>query len=290
MSRVRHLAPTLLIFIFFQFINPSNAIAVNYEVIGTEAKWEWQGISDRINELTIYERNADGTYSYIDTDGFDGFGRVQIGGTIFNTSGSIPTDGNKNYTDSDHPGDTVNYQFQDNWWQISVSLDSAADIRIDGNLGSDSGTTWVTIDGMLFSYQRGSEAVSNDPIFYWSRIPSTYADGNDQPVWSATGATSLVLKLHAYAHRADNTVDRADYMEKLALFASENINRTDIFDYRTWSPVPAVTPAPAPVYVRQSSNLSFAQSLYASDTLSDPDGELRKTVDQIMNKYGKLIE
>jgi hypothetical protein len=42
--------------------------------------------------------------------------------------------------------------------------------------------------------------------------------------------------------------------------------------------------------VRQSSNLTFAQSLYASDTLSDPDGELRKTVDQIMNKYGSLIK
>ena len=52
----------------------------------------------------------------------------------------------------------------------------------------------------------------------------------------------------------------------------------------TWSP------APAPVYVRQNSNLTFAQSLYASDTLSDPDGELRKTVDQIMAKYGSLIK
>ena len=42
--------------------------------------------------------------------------------------------------------------------------------------------------------------------------------------------------------------------------------------------------------VRQTSNLTFAQSLYASDTLSDEDGELRKTVDQIMNKYGSLIK
>lgn len=56
----------------------------------------------------------------------------------------------------------------------------------------------------------------------------------------------------------------------------------------TWSPAPA--PAPAPEYVRQTSNLTFAQSLYASDTLSDPDGELRKTVDQIMAKYGSLIK
>jgi hypothetical protein len=42
--------------------------------------------------------------------------------------------------------------------------------------------------------------------------------------------------------------------------------------------------------VRRSSNLTFAQSLYGSDTLSDEDGELRKTVDQIMNKYGSLIK
>ena len=53
----------------------------------------------------------------------------------------------------------------------------------------------------------------------------------------------------------------------------------------TWNGV-----STAPVNVRQSSNLTFAQSLYASDTLSDPDGELRKTVDQIMAKYGSLIK
>jgi hypothetical protein len=42
--------------------------------------------------------------------------------------------------------------------------------------------------------------------------------------------------------------------------------------------------------VRQTNNLSFAQSLHGSDTLSDEDGELRKTVDQIMSKYGSLIK
>jgi hypothetical protein len=55
----------------------------------------------------------------------------------------------------------------------------------------------------------------------------------------------------------------------------------------TWN---GVSTTPAPVYVRQTSNLTFAQSLYASDTLSDEDGELRKTVDQIMAKYGSLIK
>ena len=53
----------------------------------------------------------------------------------------------------------------------------------------------------------------------------------------------------------------------------------------TWN---GLTPAPA--NVRQTSNLTFAQSLYASDTLSDPDGQLRATLDQVMNKYGSLIK
>jgi hypothetical protein len=53
----------------------------------------------------------------------------------------------------------------------------------------------------------------------------------------------------------------------------------------TWNSV-STTPAS----IRTSTNLTFKESLYASDTLSDPDGELRKTVDQIMNKYGSLIK
>jgi hypothetical protein len=39
--------------------------------------------------------------------------------------------------------------------------------------------------------------------------------------------------------------------------------------------------------VRQSSNLSFAQSMYGSDTLSDPDGQLRALLDYIFSVYGQ---
>ena len=41
---------------------------------------------------------------------------------------------------------------------------------------------------------------------------------------------------------------------------------------------------------RKSSNLTFKESLYDSDKLSDPDGQLRKTVDAIDAKYGYLIK
>ena len=43
------------------------------------------------------------------------------------------------------------------------------------------------------------------------------------------------------------------------------------------------------VTTRQSHNLSFSKSLFGSDTLSDPDGQLRKTVDSINKQWGSLI-
>ena len=54
----------------------------------------------------------------------------------------------------------------------------------------------------------------------------------------------------------------------------------------TWSPAPA----PAMTYVRKSSNLQFNEAIYESDKLSDPDGQLRKIVDDIDAKYGNLIK
>ena len=44
------------------------------------------------------------------------------------------------------------------------------------------------------------------------------------------------------------------------------------------------------VMTRQSHNLSFSKSLFGSDTLSDPDGQLRKTVDSINKQWGSLIK
>jgi hypothetical protein len=61
----------------------------------------------------------------------------------------------------------------------------------------------------------------------------------------------------------------------------------------TWNGI-SVAPAPAPrpveVYVRKSTNLQFNEAMYGSDKLSDPDGQLRKTIDAIDAKYGNLIK
>ena len=271
------------------FLNPTAAMANNYDVVGTEATWRWTLTNDRMSEVQIDENGGNFSHPVLNTDGLDGGGSVQIGGVVFNTNGSSATisGGSVTFTDADHPGDTINYQFQNNWWQTTVSLDTSGSIAFTQNLGSDSQTQWTTIDGKLFSYQNFSNYVYNDPVFYWPTSPTTYANNNDNPVLVVSG-TSLTLKLHAFAHQINSSINHIDYMTRLAQFASENVNRTDIFNYATWSPAPA--PAPAPVFVRQSSNLSFAQSLHASDTLSDEDGQLRATVDQIMNKYGSLIK
>jgi len=278
------------------FLNPTTAMAQDYDVVGTEATWRWAVWDDFITELTIY-KNGGNFPQAVNSDGFDGFGTVNINETIFDTNGRSATisDGAVTFTDTDHPGDTLNYQFQDNWYQTTVSLDTAGSIKLFGNLGSDSHTEWTTIDGKLFSYQRENfgtgDFVYDDPIFYWSTPPTTYANNNDNPELVVSGA-SLSFKLHAFAHQEDSSINPIDYMAKFAQFASENVNRTDIFNYATWSPAPAPAPAPAPVAasIRRSTNLTFKESLYASDTLSDPDGELRKTVDQIMAKYGSLIK
>jgi hypothetical protein len=64
----------------------------------------------------------------------------------------------------------------------------------------------------------------------------------------------------------------------------------------TWNgpaaPPPPPPPPPVPVEtnVRKSSNLQFYEAMYGSDKLSDPDGQLRKTVDSINAKYGNLIK
>jgi hypothetical protein len=269
------------------FLNPTTAMAQDYDVVGTEATWRWAVWHDAITELTIY-KNGGNFPQAVNIDGFDTFGIVSINNSTFNTNGNNATisDGAVTFTDTDHPGDTLNYQFQNNWWQITVSLDTAEPIRLYGNLGSDGGTKWTTIDGKLFSYQRANfgtrDFVYADPIFYWSTPPTTYANNNDNPELVVSG-TSLTFKLYAFAHQEDSSINHLDYMARFAQFASENINRTDIFNYATWSPAPTAS-------IRRSTNLTFAQSLYASDTLSDPDGQLRKTVDQIMNKYGSLIK
>ena len=139
---------------------------------------------------------------------------------------------------------------------------------------------------------------------YWyfvpTRNPSVSANGgaigfaNTSTVSLNTADTSNLDSPDRLSWHVNSTSQVAGFNGGYRLGSITGLN--DATDYLkqvwTWNgpAAPAPAPAPAPLFVRQSSNLSFAQSLYASDTLSDEDGELRKTVDQIMNKYGSLIK
>jgi hypothetical protein len=271
----------------FNLIDAANA-AVYTVLTGPDAR-KWTVDGDSILEVTTTTAtgeliNGNGldaqslrvTIGSVDFfDGLDAFGDIE-----FNNASLIRGDGAR----------TQLFQFEENWVRVRATSVTEAPINVSSNLGSDLETIFTTIDGKLFSYKKNGNNMDSGPIFQWETDGTLTNPTIDSVQINKTG-TSLDLKLYVYAHDITNNllVNRVDYLQQFALFAGENRNRTDTFIYVA-PPAPAPAPAPAPVYVRQTSNLTFAQSLYASDTLSDPDGELRKTVDQIMAKYGSLIK
>jgi hypothetical protein len=132
-------------------------------------------------------------------------------------------------------------------------------------------------------YDFSTAAVSGDFL----RVDDDGGEGVFTAYLSGTlgsGSDNYVIRVSSFAYWF------SDYMTHYpdGIYTTATPTESYTLSYTGFSS--GTAPAPAPVYVRQTSNLTFAQSLYASDTLSDPDGELRKTVDQIMAKYGSLIK
>lgn len=130
---------------------------------------------------------------------------------------------------------------------------------------------------------------------YWYYVPNVTAQGGsigfaDTSTVTLNIADTNVTSPNRLSWHINLTDQSAGANGGFRLGAVRDLNGSTAYLKQVWTWSPAPAPAPAPVFVRQTSNLTFAQSLYASDTLSDPDGELRKTVDQIMNKYGSLIK
>jgi len=282
------------------FIAPT-ATAADAVIQGSGACWVWNVGSTSVNELDIYDNcNKD---NRIHSDGYDGFGTGRVGAGEFGSFGVAPTVDNvlvenqitvPGNAGEDSEGSSYTISFSNN--NVTYLINSASEtnqLRISGNLGSDFRTIYTTIGSHFISYQVNNDTglPYGDPIFLWETNGTYTRDDNDDPplenggdrVRVSTTGYMLQLKHYAYAHRNTGFSSPNEFFNLFLKFVDENKNRTDVFtiDWR---------PAPVPVYVRQSSNLTFAQSLYASDTLSDPDGQLRKTVDQIMNKYGSLIK
>ena len=290
------------------FFTPT-ANADRVSVQGDGGVWAWDIYQYGITELTIFSGSSQNYDEVINVDGYDQFGRGMVNNGSFNGAYSdavfvngelvgshitIPgTEGQDTY------GSTMEITFSgNNVTALITSLDPTDLLVIDGDLGSDYLTEYDTLGSHFISYQKSptNGLPVQDPIFMWETNGTINAtDGDETPIVFITG-TSLELKHYAYAYqinRAYNYQNQANnqrnadlFFAQFLAFVDEDPTRTDIFTYNFRDSAPVS----APVYVRKTTNLSFAQSLNASDTLSDPDGQLRATVDQIMSKYGSLIK
>jgi len=331
------------------------ANANDYPIINGDNCWAWRinygdDILQDINDLQIDPiSDCDGDdEDYIQGDLYDGFGRGVVNDDTFNWylsdsyvdgvivddvivipgDSGIPADP-EDPEDLGVPGDDTagseyTVAFSDNNVIYEINSTSVEDnLRIWGNLGSDSRTRFITLGGHLFSYEVSSTGEYpeidgpqnfmpvNDPILLWETngsvksMSSTYDPTTDTTTlvvldtlndyWdrvnvSITGDT-LRLQHFAFAYQINGAADQVNFSENTELFFTQFLNfvnedqtRTDVFTFN-WTPAPALAPA-----LRQTKNLSFTKSLYGTDKLSDPDGQLRKTLDSIDVKFGSLIK
>ncbi len=209
------------------FVSPATAsVADEVRVVGDGAIWCWEPYSDKadgVSELTIFTLEAvdcDDWDNEILGDGYDGFGYLDIGGVRALE-------------------DQVSRTFDKNWVEYVISAGSSDSLEITGNMGSDGGTRWVSLDGRLFSYQRCTNDdkvyTCYDPIFMWETDGSiTYADSDDDPDIIKTG-TSLRLKHYAYAYETNEDFGVDDFFSLFSQWVAQNIERTDIFT-SAWLP------------------------------------------------------
>ena len=276
--------------------------------------WEWGNFADQgIHEVTIYNTLLDGQ-PFINDDGYDNFGGASIDGDFFDWdlieaelfAGNLLV-GNEiiipGTEEEETQGSTYTVTFSKNNVTFLIQSLVTADLTIGGaidgdhggDLGSDTETVYFTLGSHFISYAADPETglpfndgVSFDPIFKWET--NGVITENEIPGQDSVTITGQMLQFthYAYAYDPEGFLNSDAFFTNFLKFIDEDKTRMDVFTV-DWRPTATAT-ATATAYVRQSSNLTFAQSLYASDTLSDPDGQLRATVDQVMNKYSSLIK
>jgi len=143
------------------------------------------------------------------------------------------------------------------------------------------------IDPVIHLY-RGTSRVGYD--FYQATVSGDFLAVDDD------GGDGLSAYLSGtFSYGLDNYVIR---VSSFAYWISQSV-AYPYEDYLTATPTESYTlsytgfsrgTVDTRVTTRQSHNLSFSKSLFGSDTLSDPDGQLRKTVDSINKQWGSLIK
>ena len=150
------------------------------------------------------------------------------------------------------------------------------------------------IDAVIHLY-RGTSRVGYD--FYGASVSGDFLARDDD---GYSGDDLSAYLSGSFSSGLDN------YVIRVSSFAywTSNVNTYPSLAYTTATPTESYTLSytgfssgsvdtrvtSTQVMTRQSHNLSFSQSLFGSDTLSDPDGQLKKTVDSINKQWGSLIK
>ena len=141
------------------------------------------------------------------------------------------------------------------------------------------------IDPVIQLY-RGTSRAGYD--FYDATVSGDFLAVDDD---SGSGLSAYLSG--TFSRGLDNYVIR---VSSYAYWAS-NFNIYPTGDYTTATPTESYSlrytgfsSGTVTTTTRQTHSLSFSNSLYGSDKLSDWDGELRKTVDSINKQWGSLIK
>jgi hypothetical protein len=141
------------------------------------------------------------------------------------------------------------------------------------------------LNGTYWYYTPGS-SIGYSPTNVISQVPAdnTGCDVSISPLTNACASAPSRLSWHLDGGGGGYRLGNAGWL-------NSNGDGGNLYLKQVWSwNGISAAPAPAEVYVRKSTNLQFHEAMYGSDKLSDPDGQLRKTVDAIDAKYGYLIK
>ena len=137
---------------------------------------------------------------------------------------------------------------------------------------------------------RGTSRVGYD--FYGATVSGDFLAVDDDSGSGIAGNSGSGLDAYlsgTFSYGLDNYVIRVSSFSYWA--GSEPATQSYTLSYTGFSSGSVDTRVTSTqVMTRQSHNLSFSQSLFGSDTLSDPDGQLKKTVDSINKQWGSLIK
>lgn len=121
-------------------------------------------------------------------------------------------------------GNTVTWNVE--VFKTGTDLASTLTMVIDGNLGSDSSTTWVTSNG----YVTSNDQFDGDPVIVWNTNGTmTNSDGNDDVVINFANAGTASLQQILIGYNCADSISIQSYVDGITANYNSNVN-TNIAD------------------------------------------------------------